>query len=455
MTLPVDFSRQTPSPFTAAGAEPPPERFLHRINRLILAGCAVAGLFVIGAGLWASLSTVTGAVSAVGVVKVENNRKTIKHLEPGIIRQILVHEGDHVKKGQLLFVFDDVQPRAQVAELQSAYDNEMAERARFEAEASRKPAIVFPADLLARRSDPAVAALLASEQALFAARRDSQRTQVEIGRQRGEELNHQIQGVQAQVAAIDAQLSLNKDELGGVQTLYSGGYAPKTRLLALQRSAASLEGSRGEQIAAIARAQQAIGETRTQTLSTQEAAITEAATGLQTTQDKLADLGSRLAAAKDMLSHTRVLSPTDGTVLNLTQFTEGGVVEPNEALTDVVPTGEPLIIEAQIQPRDAHAVVPGQKALVTLTAYNTRTTPRVNAVVLTVSADQTLDPHTGKGFFVAQLRIPAEEIRRLPPTVKMYPGMPVSTSIVNGEKTILQYMVGPFKDVLAQSMHEQ
>jgi HlyD family type I secretion membrane fusion protein len=446
---------QAPVLFGAAGEEPVPDRLWGRINATIRIGCIIAAVFIIGLGVWASVSPVAGAVSASGVVKVENNRKTIKHLEPGIIRQILVHEGDQVHKGQLLFVFDDSQPKALLAELQSAYDSALAERARFEAEAANRPSITFPPELLARRAEPAVAAVIAAQQSLFDARRDVLRSQEQIGRQREQELGTQIDGLKAQVASTDAQIALNKDELNGLQTLYAGGYAPKTRLQALQRSAASLGGNRGEQIASIARAQQAIGETRIQTLQSEQTRISEAATGLQNAQDKISEIGSRLAAAKDTLSHSRVVSPSDGTVLNLTQFTEGGVTGGGEPLLDIVPTGEPMVIAVQVQPRDAHAVRPGQKALITLSAYNTRTTPRINAEVVTLSADQTIDPHTGKPYFTAELHIPPDQLRRLPPDVKIYPGMPVTASIVNGERTVMSYLIGPLVDVFSQSMHEQ
>ena len=444
-----------PDFFGADGQEDVPERLWTRIRRTIWIGCAVAGLFILGLGGWAAFSPVAGAVSAPGVVKVENNRKTIKHLEPGILRQILVKEGDQVKRGQLLFVFDDSQPKALVNELQSAYDSNLAERARFEAEATGKPVVVFPPELLARRSDPEVAAVISAQQALFAARRDALNSQMQIGRQRELEYGNQIAGIRAQVAATDAQLKYNKDELGGVQSLYVGGYAPKTHLLALQRSEASLAGNRGEQEADIARAEQAIGETRAQVLGTKQTEIAEAATGLEQTEDKLSDIIPRLAAAKDSLAHTNVTAPVDGVVLNLTQFTEGGVTGAGEPLLDIVPVGQPLIIEVHVQPRDAHAVQPGQKALVTLTAYNTRTTPRIEADVLNISADQTVDQHTGKPYFTADLRIPPDQLKRLPPDVKIYPGMPVSTSIKNGERTVLSYLLKPLSDTFGQSMHEQ
>ncbi len=434
-----------------------------RISRHIAIGVMVVALFVVGLGVWAALAPVEGAVQAQGVLKVQNNRKTIKHLEPGILRRILVHEGDRVRAGQLLFVFDDTQPRAQLDTLQAASDSLLAERARFEAEARGAASVSFPPELLARRAEPQLAAALASQEALFAARRDAMQSQVELGGQRVAELGSQIAGIRAQVGSIDSQLALNDDELSGVKSLYGAGYAPKTRLLALQRSEAGLRGNRGEEQAAIARAQQTIGETRVQVLSDRQARIAEAAAGLEATQDKLADVSPRLAAAREILSHTEVRSPVDGYVLNLTQFTEGGVVGQGEPIADIVPADAPLVIQVQVRPQDAHAVHPGQRSLITLTAYNSRTTPRIQAEVVSVAADQTLPQSAGSvaegvgaktPYFLVTMRIPPDQLRRLPPEVKLYAGMPVATSIVTGERSVLSYVLAPFHDMMRDSLHE-
>lgn len=441
-----------------------PPALSRRIRRTIWAGALVSAVFVVGLGAWAAVAPVSGAVPAQGVVTVENNRKTIKHLESGVLRRILVHDGEHVTAGQVLFVFDDSQARAQTEVLRASYDSLLAEHARFEAEARGAPSIQFPPELLARRDDPAVAAVIASQEALFAARRDTLASQVSVGDQRVRELATQIQGLKAQVAAIDTQAKLNDEELGGVSKLYSGGYAPKTRLLSLQRSAASLEGSRGEQVAAVARAEQTIGETRVQILATRQTRIAEAAAGLEETQEKIADVQPRLAAAQDALARTEVRSPVDGYILNQSQFTEGAAVGGGEPLADVVPSNAPLVIQVQVRPRDVHAVHPGQRSLITLSAYNSRTTPRIEAEVLTVAADQTMPQTTPASaqlggparapYFLVEMRIPPDQLKRLPKDVTIYPGMPVSTSIVTGRRSVLDYIMEPIRDAFRESLHE-
>ena len=441
-----------------------PPHLAKRISRHIGAGVGVVLVFVVGLGVWAAVSPISGAVPAQGTVKVENNRKTIKHLEPGVLQRILVREGDTVRAGQVMFQLDPAQAQAQVATLSAAYDSLTAERARYEAEAKGAAAIAFPPDLLARRADPQVAAVIESQEALFAARKAALQSQMDVGGQRVAELGSQIDGLKAQVAATNSQIGYNTDELSGVQQLYRGGYAPRTRLLALQRQDAGLKGQRGDQSASIARAQQSIGETRLTVLSTRQARISEAAAGLEQAQDKLSDVVPKLAAARQLLEHTQVRAPVDGTVLNLTQFTEGGAINSGETLAEVVPTGVPLIIQVQVRPQDVHAVHPGQRSLITLTPYNSRTTPRIYAEVIGVAADQTL-PQTAAAvaegvaartpYFLVDMRIPADQLRRLPKDVRIYPGMPVSTSIVTGSRSVLDYVLAPIKDSFGGALHEQ
>ncbi len=440
-----------------------PARLAKRISRHIAMGMGVVLVFVVGLGLWAALSPVAGAVPAQGTVKVENNRKTIKHLEPGTLQRILVREGDHVAAGQVMFELDPTQAQAQVSTLAAANDSLLAERARWEAEARGAASIAFPPELLARRADPQVSAAMESQQALFLARRAALQSQVEVGAQRAAELGSQIDGLKAQVAATNSQIGYNTDELSGVQSLYRGGYAPKTRLLALQRQDAGLKGQRGDQSASIARAQQSIGETRLQVLSTRQARIQEAAQGLETVQDKLSDVQPKLAAARELMAHTEVRSPVDGTVLNLTQFTEGAAIGSGETLAEVVPTGAPLVIQVQVRPQDVHAVHVGQRSLITLTPYNSRTTPRIFAQIISVAPDQTLPQTAGAvaegvgtrtPYFLVDMRIPPDQLKRLPADVRIYPGMPVATSIVTGSRSILDYVLSPFKDMMSNSLHE-
>ena len=189
-------------------------------------------------------------------------------------------------------------------------------------------------------------------------------------------------------------------------------------------------------------------------MSAVQTRITEAATGLQQTRDKIADVLPRLAAARAALMHTEVRAPAAGAVLNLTQFTEGSAVNAGEALFDIVPSDAPLVIQLTIRPQDLHAVHAGMSAQISLQGYNSRTTPRLKATVTRVAADQVTDPHTGKAFFTAELTITPAELRRLPSEIKIRPGMPVTANLVTRDRSVLDYLLGPLGDMFGRSMHE-
>jgi len=272
--------------------------------------------------------------------------------------------------------------------------------------------------------------------------------------QKLQQLETQIGGVQAQVDAVNESDRLTKEELAGYQTLYEKGYAPKTLILRYQRTLADLAGRRGSLLAEITRLREQIGETRLQITTLKEQRISQAAEGLRQMQSGLAEVTPKLAAARQTLDAATVRSPVDGYVLDLTQFTVGGVVGPGERLMSVVPANAPLIVSARIKPQDIDVVHPGMKARVRLSAFNARRTPPVEAAVLTVSADQLVDEKTGEGYFRADLKIPPQELAKLPKGDKLSPGMPAEAMIVTGRRSILSYVVSPLTDTIRDALRE-
>lgn len=421
----------------------------------ITAGCIVIAVFVVGMLLWAGVASISGAVLAPGAVRVQANRKTVKHLEGGIVRTINVREGDRVQRGQVLMTFDQVQPKAQLEVFRSQFDGALAQRARFQAELGRRPSITFPPELLRRASDPRVAQLMQEQQALFESRNQLESSQVSVLQQRVEQLNTTITGLRAQIEAVTSQSALIKEELAGMQSLYEQGYAPKTRILALQRTAAGLGGRRGELVANIAKAQEGIGEARIQMAGVVEKRQTEAAEGLTKAQEEIAELLPRLRVAEQAMTNTVVRPPVDGYVLNLTQFTEGGVVQAGEPLLDVVPLGTPLVIQARVSPKDTDEIAVGMKARVQLTAYSSRVAPPLDAEVVTVSADRLTDERTGESFFEVQLTVKPDQIKRLGKGAKLAPGMPANVMILTRPRTVLDYFLSPIRDTFNTAMREQ
>lgn len=426
-----------------------------RIRRPMVVGASVVGALVLGLGLWAAVTQVDAGVTAPGQLRSEGSRKTIRRLEPGTVKAILVKEGQHVRAGQTLITFDDVQPRASVDVFQNQYDSALAQNARFEAEATGKTSIVFPAELNSRMSDPRVAEAIRDQQFLFTSRLQSLDGQMAILQQREQQANSTIQGLQAQIEALDERRRLTKDQLDGYKELEAKGFASKNLVRQYEGGMADIAGRRGALLSEIAKTRQQIGETRMQQASLRNDRQTQAADGMRQMQSLIAEARPKLAATSQTLSGAVVKSPVDGYVLNLSQFTVGGAAGAGELLMEIVPANEPLVVSAMVEPRDIDAVEVGQRARVRLDALNQRWQSPLLATVTTVSADRLVDQKSGQGFFRVDLRIDPSELKKIPKEVKLSAGMPASAILVTGKRSVLGYLVSPLRDTLENAFREQ
>jgi HlyD family type I secretion membrane fusion protein len=434
---------------------PTDPRLEQRMRRPMVMGAAVIATLVVGLGLWASLTPLSTGITAPGEVRVEANIKTVRHRTGGVVRQILAREGQLVKAGQPVLIFEDVEPKAAVDVLQNQADTFMAQSARATAEATNRPAIDFPPELLSRMSDPRVASMIRDQQFLFTSRLQLFQSQGSVLSQRIDQVENQIVGNQAQVASVDEQSKLTLEEMSGYQTLYDKGFAPKPLILRYQRTMADLTGRKGSLQADIARLRQQMGETRMQLVSLRDQRESQAAEEMRDTQSKLADVLPRLTAAKQTLAETVVRSPADGYVLNLSQFTVGGVAGQGEVLMQVVPDNAPLIVTAMIKPTDIDEVRVGMDAKVRMSALSQRWVSPLPAKVTTVSADRIQNEKTGATFYRADLRIEARELANLKHGAQVTPGMPAQVMIVTGKRTIMGFLISPITDTLHDAFREQ
>lgn len=412
-------------------------------------------ILVFGLLIWAALFKISGAVVASGIVKVENNSKTVNRLEAGVVRRIFVHEGQKVAKGQLLILFDDTQTKAAVDILQGAVDSANAQIARFNAEADRAPMIDFPQELLARASDPRVGALIASQRGLFQERNILYRSQALVLNSQAQQLETQISGMRIQAEAVDEQGRLIRQELDAVRELSRQGYAPNSRLLGLERNTAQVRGQRGAMQADMARARQSIGEIRLQIAQLEDRRQTEVADGIRAAQERLADAAPKLRSALEQQSQTEIRAPVSGFVFNLTQFTEGGVAGGGNMLMQIVPNNGKLIIAAEVSPQDISDVRRNMTARVTLLGYNPRKVAPIDGNVTLVAADARVNEKTGKSAFLVEITVPAENVAKAGQGVKLSPGMPATVSIVTGQRTIIDYLLQPFTDSMRSALKER
>jgi HlyD family type I secretion membrane fusion protein len=423
------------------------------VRRPLLAAAIIILIFFGGFGTWAALAPLDSAALAPGRVTVASNRKTVQHLEGGIVKNLLVKEGDAVAGGQILIQLDDTQARARLELLLGRYDTLLATEARLMAERVSAAGIKFPDSLTSRRDQPQVAKLLDAETALFEVRRRSIEGRIRIFHKRIAQLKKEISGLAAQIAAEDDQLVLIADERSSLETLFKRGVVGKSRLLRLKREEAKLKGDRGEHLSLITKARQRIGETELEIIDIKNNMLNQVVSGLHDTQAELVEVSERLKAAEDILVRTDIRAPQAGVVMGLNVHTEGGVIAPRQRLLDIVPEDDTLVIEAQIAPNDIDVVYAGLPAQVRLTAFKQRNTPMLDGKLTRVSADSFTDERSGASYFLARVAIDAAQLKKLDGR-ELYPGMGAEVMIKTGKRTTLDYILAPLTDSLRQAFRE-
>lgn len=433
---------------------PGPESAWRAVEGPVGRGTMLIALMLSTLWLWAYFAPLDGGAIAQGVVSPDGNKKTVQHLEGGIIARLDVRDGDSVQKGQPLVVLDSVQPRAMFEALQQESRTLVATRARLEAEKAgggAKPA--FPPEVLAA-TDPDTRRIVADQQHLFRTRLEMHEARGSVLGQRIAQLEEQIRGFEAQVASADKQVALIAEEVKAKKHLLMLTLIPKPEVLKLERAEAEISGRRGEYVANIARARQQIGETQLQLLSVEAERSDQVAVQLDEVRRRQAEIEQRLETSRDILQRTVVTAPTEGIVLNMKFKTTGGVVLKGEPILDIVPANDVLLIDARISPNDIDIVRIGLPAFVHLSAYSSRITPKVNGTVKMVSADRLTDEVTKQPYFLARVEVARAEIERLTPKVELIPGMPAEVMIVTDRRTLLGYLMKPFLDAWRRSFRE-
>jgi HlyD family type I secretion membrane fusion protein len=423
-------------------------------DRLIRVGLIVVGTFVIGFLGWAALAPLDSALVAQGVVIVETHRKAIQHLEGGIVRSIYVKDGQVVKAGQPLVQLDDTESKASLDLIRGEADALAAQQSRLEAERDSADKIDFPADLLARKSDPKVAEALRGEQNTFDTHRATLIKQQAIYNQRIGENKRIVAGLQSQQSSVDQQSQLIAQEADSVQQLYNKGLSTLPRLLQLKRQAADLAGQHGQISEKIAQVDLDSGEDELQIVNLRNQFMNDVVKDLRDVQTKRFEAMDRLHAAKDVFARLRMTAPVAGKVVSLAVHSSGAVVRPGDAVMEIVPVNDQLDVEAHVRPEDADDVHVGMTAKVNLGAYKQRRLPMITGVVTTVSADRLTDQHTNQAYFSVIVAVDRGQLKDYP-DVKLIPGMTVDVSLDTGSRTALQYFIEPITSVFRHGMRER
>lgn len=404
-------------------------------------------------GLWATLAPIASAAVAPGKVILSGSRKTIQHLEGGVVDKILVREGITVKKGQPLVRLNEVAARARLDLFNKQYYAALATESRLIAERDGKKGIIFAGAILNKiNKDPELRDMIESQRRLFRSRRDSISSQVSILKQKQAQYLNEIKGLEAQIEAATAQIGLLQQEINAVSTLLRQGNAQKPRLLALQRAQADLKGKRGEYQATISRTEQAIAEADLQILNIRNEFSNKVAAEYKENVDKLADLQERLKASVDIMDRIVITAPLSGIITDLQAHTEGGVIKPGDKIMDIVPVDE-LLIQAAVSPQDIDVVTDGLEARVRLSAYKSRNVPPLEGTVVHVSPDRYDNPQTGQSFYWARIKIKPEEL--MSNNLQLTPGMPADVLIITGERSLVSYMMAPITESIQKAFREQ
>jgi HlyD family secretion protein len=408
----------------------------------------------VGVGGWGATAVISGAVVASGSLVVDSNVKKVQHPTGGIVGELRVRDGDHVHAGDVVVRLDETVTRANLAIVSKGLDELMARKARLEAERDGWETIVFPAQLVSGANDPERAAVMDSERKLFNLRNTARTGQKAQLRERIAQLQEEITGLTAQQNSKSKEIALVERELAGVRDLWNKNLVQLSRLTALEREAARLDGERGQLVAAAAQAKGKIAETAQQILQIDQDLASEVAKELREVDGKIGEFIERKITAEDQLKRIDIRSPQDGTVFQLAVHTVGGVITAGDPIMLIVPAADNLSVEVKVNPQDIDQLQLNQKATLRFSSFNARSTPEIEGVVTRISADTSTDQRTGQSYYTVRISLPPEQVQHLG-EVKLLPGMPVEAFVQTGERTMLSYLMKPLHDQVARAFREK
>jgi len=425
-----------------------------RRRRLDQAGIWVLVLGLLAFVLWAAWAPLDEGVPTAGLVAIDTKRKAVQHLQGGILKEVLVREGDLVQEGQVIMRLDDAATRANYESVRQRYLSLRATEARLIAEQTGQERIRQHTDVIAALADPMVRQQVDAQEQLFKTRRLGLAADLQA-------MEENIRGQEAQIAAFSQMLEsrllqqrLTSDQLEKLRALVEEGFAPRNQQLDLERQLADIQASVQELKGNIARAKQAIAEVRQRLIGRRQDYRKETDTQLvDAARDAQGDQGKVVALAGE-LERVEIKAPATGQVVGLAVQSVGGVVAPGQKLMDIVPQRETLLLETRIPPNLIDSVHAGLIADVRFSTFAHAPQLVVQGKVVSVSADLLSEPQTNTSYFLARVEVTPEGMATLGKR-QMHPGMPVELVIRTGERTVLTYLLQPLTRRLAASMTER
>ena len=437
------------APAAAASDSPRPE--------LVVGGVVIALFFVLFLG-WAAFAPLDAGAFAQGQVAVSGNRQSVQHREGGVVTALHVAEGDRVRQGDVLIELSSGELTATERGLTGQVMALLAQRARMVAERDGLRSIPSPPEFadLPAADRPLAEEAMRLQRLQFAARRSGRSTETGVLSQRVGQLDQQVVGLQRQIASNIEQRRLIEEELEGLRSLAAQGFAPQNRVRALERNAAALDGELGSLRAQVARAGEAVGETRLEMLGVSTKMNEDVAERLRQTEVELNELRPRLSELRSQIARAQIRSPASGQVVGLTAFTVGGVIAPGETVMDVVPDEASQVIVASINPTDIDNLRVGLVTEVKFPGLRERNPPILRGRVTRISADAFTPEGGDQSFYRAEIVVPPEQLAQLGPSADhIRPGMPVEVVVVLKKRTALEYLTEPLTRSLWRTGSEQ
>ncbi len=418
-------------------------------SKVIGFGLAIVFLLFAIFGGWAAFAPLAESSVAIGKISADLDKKTLQHLEGGVIESIYVKDGDKVKKGDMLLKLRDVHIKSQLDIYKTQLDDASALYARLVAQRDNKDSIVYP-DELQNES------IKKEQNNIFYETKKSIEDEKIISQNRVVQLENQIDGLKSLMQAKESRLASIKEEILEWEELYRQKLVDKLKIRELSREQNSIEGDISQTASEIAKLSEAINETRNQQLLREKEFTKETLNQLVEAKSMLFDLKSKITSTEDTLKRTNIVAPIEGTVVGLSLHTIGGVISPGKEILQIVPQSSKLIVVAQVQTSDVDKVKTGLMADIRFSAFNVQKAHVVEGKVVHVSADSFMDEKSGVPYYEAKIEVTKNgELQLIDYGFELVSGMPAEVMIKTSERTVLSYLVKPFTDMVARGFNEE
>ncbi|MCA1769520.1 MAG: HlyD family type I secretion periplasmic adaptor subunit [Halomonas sp.] len=406
-----------------------------------------------GFGTWTLTASLAVAVVAPGNVSMESFKRTVQHLEGGIVQDILVEDGDKVDAGDPLVVLSDTQSRSQLDIARSQYLINRSMEVRLLTEQRGAETLEFPEEL-ANSDRDRVIEMKAVQQSLFTARRESLQSALQSLDEQVNQMREQIEGLTSQINVNTRRVSSLREEAEDFRSLFREGLGDNQRLRELERQVLEYEGRIAQHRSEIASLKSQISENQLQKEVRRQDFLSEVGEQLRQAQSQIAEAEERITALADKVGRTTIASPATGTVVGLAVHTQGAVIRPGDPIMELVPSGDGFVVETRIPNRDIDSIYQGQLAEIRFSAFNQRLTRQVEGEVIHVSADSFEDEASGEMYYKARIRVTEEGQKDMTEHMKLLSGMPAEVMIRTGERTFGSYIAKPITDMLARAIRE-